>query len=361
MNPQYLITLVDHDEDDVHDKCTLIVALMQKNHRVKRKMGVDTLTIGFAIYEVKHDQASAIDEPLAKAGFVKKQLLDTDFFKYNASVARSPNFINLREVTLRVKLPAGKYCIIPSTYEPGYEGDFLLRLFTEKKPKDCCENDNEVGIITDPNPEIDDKENEIDDDPNKGAEYRTAPASVQAFFSKIAGDDSEVDAEELQQILNFALKKEFKFEGFSIESCRSMVAMLDDDRSGKLGIDEFTMLWRHVKHWCEVFKKHDKDGNQMMNSSELRNALLDAKMSANRTVLQTLILRYGTVTAGKKGDSRIERSLTFDAFILCCIKLKHIIDIWSTEISQQAIDSNNEEIKMPTFSLDKFIETVMYS
>lgn len=33
-------------------------------------------------------------------------------------------------------------------------------------------------------------------------------------------------------------------------------------------------------------------GNQMMNSSELRNALLDAKMSANRIVLQTLILRY---------------------------------------------------------------------
>lgn len=30
MNPQYLITLTDHDEDDEHDKCTLIIALMQK-------------------------------------------------------------------------------------------------------------------------------------------------------------------------------------------------------------------------------------------------------------------------------------------------------------------------------------------
>lgn len=30
---------------------------------------------------------------------------------------------------------------------------------------DCCENDNEVGIITDPTPEVDDKENEINDDP----------------------------------------------------------------------------------------------------------------------------------------------------------------------------------------------------
>lgn len=49
-----------------------------------------------------------------------------------------------------------------------------------------------------------------------------------------------------------------------------MVAMLDDDRSGKLGIDEFTLLWRYVKHWTEVFKKHDVNGDQLINSSELR-------------------------------------------------------------------------------------------
>lgn len=141
-----------------------------------------------------------------------------------------------------------------------------------------------------------------------------------------------------------------------------MVAMLDDDRSGKLGIDEFTLLWRYVKHWCEVFKKHDKDGNHMMNSAELRNALLDAKMSANRVILQTLILRYGQVTSGKKDGLRVERSLSFDAFILCCIKLKHFIDLWSVEQGQQAIKSNNEDkITLPSFTLDKFIETVMYS
>ena len=194
-NPQYLITLTDHDEDDDHDLCTLLIALvsgplfppfltvshhkgfliilitfqMQKNHRIKRKMGVDTLTIGFAVYEVNmaqnHSSVDATDEPLAKAGFVRRQLLTTDFFKYNASVARSANFINLREVTLRVKLPPGQYCVIPSTFLPSEEGDFLLRIFTEKKPKECCENDNEVGIITDPYVPEENKENEIEDDP----------------------------------------------------------------------------------------------------------------------------------------------------------------------------------------------------
>ena len=100
----------------------------------------------------------------------------------------------------------------------------------------------------------------------------------------------------------------------------------------------------------------------MMNSAELRNALLDAKMSANRVILQTLILRYGQVTSGKKDGLRVERSLSFDAFILCCIKLKHFIDLWSVEQGQQAIKSNNEDkITLPSFTLDKFIETVMYS
>lgn len=42
---------------------------------------------------------------------------------------------------------------------------------------------------------------------NKHADYRTAPASVQNFFAKLAGEDMEIDAEKLQQVLNYALKK----------------------------------------------------------------------------------------------------------------------------------------------------------
>ena len=57
--------------------------------------------------------------------------LDEDFFKYNLSTGRSKAFQNTREVTERFRLPVGTYVIIPSTFEPGYEGEFLLRTFTE--------------------------------------------------------------------------------------------------------------------------------------------------------------------------------------------------------------------------------------
>jgi calpain len=52
-NPQYRITLVDPDDEDDDDMCTVIVALMQKNHRSQRKMGMECLTIGFAMYHVR--------------------------------------------------------------------------------------------------------------------------------------------------------------------------------------------------------------------------------------------------------------------------------------------------------------------
>lgn len=51
-NPQYTIELTDPDEDDEENKCTVIVALMQKNRRAQRKMGAECLTIGFAVYHV---------------------------------------------------------------------------------------------------------------------------------------------------------------------------------------------------------------------------------------------------------------------------------------------------------------------
>lgn len=38
-------------------------------------------------------------------------------------------------------------------------------------------------------------------------------------------------------------------EGFSKDICRSMVAMLDNDHSGKLGFDEFKTLWTDIKNW----------------------------------------------------------------------------------------------------------------
>lgn len=40
-------------------------------------------------------------------------------------------YINSRSVFKRMDLTEGRYVIIPTTFEPGIEGEFLLRVFTD--------------------------------------------------------------------------------------------------------------------------------------------------------------------------------------------------------------------------------------
>jgi len=63
--------------------------------------------------------------------------MDKNFFKYNQSVGRS-TFSNSREVVGRHKLAPGFYVVVPSTFKPNENGDFLLRIFSEQKaPTEC--------------------------------------------------------------------------------------------------------------------------------------------------------------------------------------------------------------------------------
>uniref|UniRef100_A0A646QE62 CalpainB n=1 Tax=Hemiscolopendra marginata TaxID=943146 RepID=A0A646QE62_9MYRI len=316
-NPQYLITLEDPDEDDDEDKCTVIIALMQKNRRAQRKKGLDTLTIGFAIYNVKDPDSTP--RPLPKR-----------FFEYNASVARSPSFINLREVTTRFKLNPGTYCIIPSTFEPNEEGEFVLRVFSEKKNQ-MSEFDNNIG-----EGEIDDRVERPDDSPDK-------KDALKESFKKIAGDDLEIDAYELKEVMDFILQKEFDFGGFGLNLCRAMVAMMDSDLSGKLGLEEFMQLWQSILTWKNVFKLYDKDNSGALNTFELRAALTSAGYHMNWKVLRILRFRYGN----KDG------TISFEDFIGCAVKLKNMIEMFRKK--------DVKKLNMANFTIEEWIEATMYA
>ena len=49
-----------------------------------------------------------------------------------SQIDRTDTFVNLREVSKRILLPEGRYCVIPCTFKQGEEGQFLLRVFVEK-------------------------------------------------------------------------------------------------------------------------------------------------------------------------------------------------------------------------------------
>ena len=116
-NPQFMMELKEGDDDDDDGKCSVLLALMQKDRRSQRHLGVADLCIGFSVYKVPDS-------------FTGK--LDKKFFDYNASIANSGSFTNLREVQNRFELIPGKYVVVPCAFNPEDEGDFLLRIFTEK-------------------------------------------------------------------------------------------------------------------------------------------------------------------------------------------------------------------------------------
>ncbi|XP_074531603.1 calpain-2 catalytic subunit-like [Halichoeres trimaculatus] len=296
MNPQFYIKLEEVDDDpyDGEEGCTFIVGLMQKNRRRMRKMGQDMETIGFAIYELPEECSG-----------MKQVHLKRNFFLRNRSAARSETFINLREVCNHFCLPPGEYLIIPSTFEPNKNGDFYVRVFSEKQA-DFHEIDDPVECHVE---EIDIDEDDICD-------------RFKRLFGQLAGHDVEICVFELQRILNrvLARRDDIKTDGFSLTTCRNMVNLLDKDGSAKLGLVEFKTLWTKIEKFLDLYKERDADGSGCMNSSEMRMAVEAAGFSLNNPLHQIIVARY----------SNPNLSIDFDNFVCCLVRLESLFKTFSS-------------------------------
>ncbi|KAJ8246789.1 hypothetical protein GJAV_G00255420 [Gymnothorax javanicus] len=294
INPQFKVAL-QHPDTPGGKECSFLVALMQKDRRRKRKEGKDMETIGFAVYEVPQEFAG-------KSGVHLKR----DFFLTHGSSARSELFINLREVSTRCRLPAGEYIIVPSTFEPQKEADFVLRVFSEK-PANSEELDDEVSANIPDEPVL--NESQID-------------SGFKSLFRQLAGEDMEISVSELETILNRIIKKhkDLKTDGFGKEACRSMINLMDSDGSGKLGLTEFHVLWEKIKRYLTIFRQFDLDKSGTMSSYEMRLALESAGFKLPNHLFQLIILRY----------TEPDLCVDFDNFVTCLVRLESMFKTFQT-------------------------------
>uniref|UniRef100_A0A671TLG9 Calpain 9 n=1 Tax=Sparus aurata TaxID=8175 RepID=A0A671TLG9_SPAAU len=276
-NPQFKLQLEDADDDD--DVCSVVIALMQKNRRKLRKEGLDMETIGFAVYEAPDE----VDQ------------VGKDFFRYNGSKARSKTYINMREVAERFTMPPGKYLLVPTTFQPHHEADFLIRIFSEKKatalePEE--ESEEERGL------------------------RRLFEQLAGANFHEMLLNELADDVLLLFSVLSSG--REVKFDGLTLGTCHSIINLMDVDNSGKIEFQEFKVFWEKMKKWIMLFLSFDTDRSGRMSSYELRSALKAAGMQLNNQLLQLVCLRFA--------DDNYD--IDFDDYLTCIVRLENMFRVF---------------------------------
>uniref|UniRef100_A0A8C4L3V0 Calpain 11 n=1 Tax=Equus asinus asinus TaxID=83772 RepID=A0A8C4L3V0_EQUAS len=258
-NPQFKISLPEEDDDPENNEvvCTCLVALMQKNWRQARPQGAQLQTIGFVIY-------TEWDTP---TGATALALLTGDH-------GFSEIFSNAREVSSHLRLPPGDYIIIPSTFEPHKDADFLLRVFTEKHT-----------VIKDT--------------------FGRAWAGCQRHPTRPGMNPT---APRWQEYWELSVWARVGSPGVLGRSCEATVL--------KDFIISTTMPCTRPYHIClspqDIFRECDEDNSGALNSYEMRLAIEKAGIKLNNKVMQVLVARYANENM----------MVDFDSFIYCFLKLK---------------------------------------
>ncbi|XP_021354811.1 calpain-9-like [Mizuhopecten yessoensis] len=256
-NPQFFITLKDVDNTDRNNMCTLIVSLIEKEQDNRNKVAM-----AFDIYRLKNPQ---------------RRPLDGDSLSRNALLLQksSGTYEFYREKTKRFELTPGTYVVIPSTFYPNVESQFMLRFFTEK-PFDSGVLDEEPGpgpssTVTTPM-----------EDPTK------------AIYKRCTKEDGKMYARELKHFLRELTVLEHKEPiKFSTETCRSLVTLMDRNRSGALDYDEALKAWKEIQGFRAVFKQSDVDESGNVNTYELGKMFAKLGFPISRMVLTGIVRRYG--------------------------------------------------------------------
>ena len=92
---------------------------------------------------------------------------------------------------------------------------------------------------------------------------------VRGWFMSVDQDRSgQISAIELQQALVNG-----NFSKFSEETCKMMISMFDQNKSGTIDINEFGQLFNFVNQWRGVFQGFDRDRSGAIESAEFSQAL----------------------------------------------------------------------------------------
>ncbi|XP_041826934.1 calpain-1 catalytic subunit-like [Melanotaenia boesemani] len=288
-NPQFRIKIekLSNECSEKQSEKNILISLMQKPDKRNRRL-VQNLHIGISVFEVTEEYKAL------------RGKFPANFFRRNIPVTMTKDFVNAREIMELMALKPGEYLIVPCTYNPNETASFILTIISkaETHVQENSGGHNHEHMETE---EHKSGKNRVDDD------------SKRTLFRQFSDKYEEVDAEQLQKLLNDKiLKGDLKSGGFSIDACRSMVALMDTSVTGRLNGEEFVQLWRKVATYKDIFYRCDVSKTGTLSLSELRSAVIASGKGINDDMLNLMALRYGASSGHITLESFICLILRFD-------------------------------------------------
>ncbi|XP_078134281.1 calpain-8 [Sander vitreus] len=304
-NPQFRVK-IDGEYLERDGEKNVLVSLMQKSDKRNRHL-VQNLHIGFAVFEVNLQYKA------------QKGKFPASFFSSHVPVGQTKTYMNARDVMAFLLLKPGEYVIVPSTFNPNEISSFILTILSKEETHGY---ENSADHKHEPIRKFK-KVMNVQEDENK-----------RKLFSQYSDKYEEVDAEQLQRLLNEKiLKGDLKSGGFSIDACRSMVALMDTSITGKLNGEEFVRLWRKVITYKDIFFCTDVSRTGTLSLNELRNAFLASGVSISDDMLNLMALRYGASSG----------HMTLESFISLILRLDCMYKIFKQLSNGKALNLQESE------------------
>ncbi|XP_048452605.1 calpain-3-like [Rhincodon typus] len=103
-----------------------------------------------------------------------------------------------------------------------------------------------------------------------------------------------INADGLQEILNGVFLGDQKTsKGFSLDSCRAIVLLMDFSGTGRLDKHDFRRLWEKLLLFKELFHKRDMDGTGLLHPTQLSDSLQEVGFTVANSALNLMTLRFG--------------------------------------------------------------------
>nr|XP_019952908.1 PREDICTED: calpain-1 catalytic subunit-like [Paralichthys olivaceus] len=265
-NPQYRIQVSIIDENEPGDK-NILICLMQIPQAMNR-LQERFYSAGLTIFKIPPG--------------TPKGRLETPFFYANPPEKESL-YTNEREVIEFLSLEPGEYVIIPSTNIPYMNADFVLTVYTKVQISPHNGHDEHDDHEHDKPIHPKNSGNCTDEDADMG--------STRDLFNRYVDQSGELMATQLQRLLNENVPHGTP-HGFGLNTCKSMIAMVDIDQRLTMTFTEFSVLWKKIHEYKQLFHRSDLNQTGSLSDIELQKAIESAGMNVSDFTVRRVMFRY---------------------------------------------------------------------